>query len=81
MFIDHSAYARGWITRYAHMSRIYVRRGQKLTQFNQTIGTVGSTGNSTGPHLHWEIRYNGTHRSPVCSLGQYVRRGSPVTIR
>jgi len=81
VYIDHSAYARGYTTRYGHMSRIYARRGQKLTSFNQTIGLVGSTGNSTGPHLHWEVRYYGTVKRPVCYLGQYVRRGTSVTIR
>ena len=42
-------------TLYAHCSKIYVKEGQIVAQ-NQVIGTVGSTGNSTGPHLHFEIR-------------------------
>ncbi|MCS7228202.1 MAG: M23 family metallopeptidase [Endomicrobia bacterium] len=81
VYIDHSAYAAGWTTRYGHLSKIYVRVGQKLTQFNQTIGACGSTGNSTGPHLHWEIRYYGTAKRPSCYVEQYVKRGTTVTVR
>lgn len=50
--ISHS---NGTQTIYAHMNRNNVSRGQSITQ-GQIIGTVGSTGNSTGPHVHFEIR-------------------------
>uniref|UniRef100_A0A7C2K3G1 M23 family metallopeptidase n=1 Tax=candidate division WOR-3 bacterium TaxID=2052148 RepID=A0A7C2K3G1_UNCW3 len=76
IYVDHSYYSAGWETRYAHLSAIYVRVGQWLTQFNQTIGAVGSTGVSTGPHLHWELRKYGVAQKPNGSVGQYVTRGT-----
>lgn len=51
-------------TLYAHLSRIDVRKGQRLDQGVQ-IGAVGSTGASTGPHLHFEFRDNGVHQDPL----------------
>ena len=50
-------------TVYAHLSRINVRKGQTI-QKGQTVGAVGSTGWSTGPHLHFEFRINGVHVDP-----------------
>lgn len=54
----------GYTTLYAHMSRTNVRVGQKVTR-GQLIGLVGSTGKSTGPHLHYEVHKNGTAVNPV----------------
>jgi murein DD-endopeptidase MepM/ murein hydrolase activator NlpD len=53
-------------TLYAHMSRIKpgMHRGKHVRQ-GQVIGYVGSTGRSTGPHLHYEFRVNGVHRNPL----------------
>jgi murein DD-endopeptidase MepM/ murein hydrolase activator NlpD len=51
-------------TNYAHQSKIYVRPGQKIKQ-GDIIGTVGSTGFSTGPHLHFEMVKNGTKINPL----------------
>jgi murein DD-endopeptidase MepM/ murein hydrolase activator NlpD len=51
-------------TLYAHLSRIDVRKGQRVEQA-QRIGAVGSTGWSTGPHLHFEFRVNGDHQDPL----------------
>jgi len=58
--IDHG---RGYTTVYAHMSRVYVRAGDVVEQ-GQLIGLVGSTGFSTGPHLHFEIRKDGKPINP-----------------
>ena len=60
--LDHG---RGYTTLYGHMSRTAkLKRGQRVSQ-GQVIGYVGSTGMSTGPHLHYEFRINGVHRNPL----------------
>ena len=51
-------------TLFAHLSRIGVRQGQKVNQ-GEWVGAVGSTGASTGPHLHFEFRDNGVHQDPL----------------
>jgi murein DD-endopeptidase MepM/ murein hydrolase activator NlpD len=62
--LDHG---NGWQTFYAHLSQIYVRCGQKVVQ-GAGIGAVGSTGHSTGPHLHFETRLNGNLPNPLNKL-------------
>lgn len=51
-------------TTYAHLSRIDVKRGQRVEQ-GQRIGAVGATGWATGPHLHFEFRVRGEHQDPL----------------
>ena len=53
------------------MSSIAVGEGETVSQ-GQVIGYVGSTGNSTGPHLHYEIRENGSRIDPLTYLPGYI---------
>ena len=64
--IDHGNGLETW---YGHTSKMYVSVGQKVTA-GDVIALVGSTGNSTGPHLHLEIRINGEHVNPQNYLYQ-----------
>ncbi len=61
-------HANGWTTVYAHLSDIDVRKGQKV-QTGDQIGDMGSTGNSTGPHLHFEVKKGDTFVDPEAWLG------------
>jgi murein DD-endopeptidase MepM/ murein hydrolase activator NlpD len=58
--VDHG---KGIITRYGHLSRIYVKQGEKVA-IGEKIGAIGSTGRSTGPHLHYEVRIDGRAVDP-----------------
>jgi murein DD-endopeptidase MepM/ murein hydrolase activator NlpD len=60
-------HADGYETRYAHLSRIEVQEGERVDR-GQTIGRVGSTGASTGPHLHLEVRLDGRALDPLLFL-------------
>ena len=63
----------GLSTRYGHLSRFNVRPGQHVTR-GDVIGFVGSTGRSTGAHLHYEIRTNGKAINPLQLLTQPTSR-------
>ncbi len=60
VFVQHG---QTYITKYLHLNKKKVRKGQSVRQ-RQLIGTVGSTGYATGPHLHYEFLVNGVHRNP-----------------
>ncbi len=59
--VDHGF---GYKTRYAHMLNIIVKKGDTVRR-GQNLGTVGNTGSSTGPHLHYEVLYRGKHMDPL----------------
>ncbi|WP_420507436.1 peptidoglycan DD-metalloendopeptidase family protein [Nitratireductor aquimarinus] len=68
--IDHG---NGLTTRYAHMSKLLVKKGEKVEP-GTLIGKVGSSGRSTGPHLHYEVRKGGTAINP----SQFITAGRKV---
>ncbi len=68
--IDHG---NGLTTRYGHMKSIKVKPGQQVS-FHDVIGTVGSSGRSTGPHLHYEIWHNGKVKDPI----NFIRSGKHI---
>ena len=68
--IDHG---NGIVTKYAHCSRVLVKKGQKVTR-GEVIAAVGNSGLSTGPHLHYEIHINGRVVDPLT----YVLPGAIV---
>lgn len=67
-------HASGYTTRYAHMSKILVKEGEEL-KAGDVVGKVGSSGRSTGPHLHYEVRRNGDALNPV----RFLKAGKKVS--
>jgi len=79
IFLDHGG---GLITRYAHLREIGVRRGDAVVA-DARIGEVGSTGRTTGPHLHFEVRLDGRAVDPqlALELGAMQRSAAPEVAR
>ena len=61
LIIDHGY---GYKTRYAHLSKILVKKGQKIER-GETIGLIGNSGLSTGPHLHYEVQKDNVKVNPI----------------
>jgi murein DD-endopeptidase MepM/ murein hydrolase activator NlpD len=72
--VDHG---NGLSTRYGHMSKIDVKVGQHV-RIGETLGEIGSTGRSTGPHLHYETRVDGEAVDPQKFLRAGLRLGTGV---
>jgi len=74
VFVEHDSWYR---TEYHHMSSFAVSRGQTVEQ-GDVVGYVGSTGRSTGPHLHWEVVRNDVNLAIPTERGQSIGRGDAV---
>ena len=61
VLVDHGF---GYVSRYAHLQEILVEPGQQVKR-GEVLGTLGSSGRSTGPHLHYEIHYNNKTVNPM----------------
>jgi murein DD-endopeptidase MepM/ murein hydrolase activator NlpD len=70
----------GLTTRYAHLSKIEVELGQQMAR-GQLLGRVGSTGRSTGPHLHYEVRIDGESVNPLSYLPARDEGAADATVK
>jgi murein DD-endopeptidase MepM/ murein hydrolase activator NlpD len=70
-FMVEINHGNGFVTRYGHNSRVLVKPGDRVLK-GQRVALVGSTGRSTGPHVHFEVLRNGV----VVNPSQYIRAAS-----
>ena len=73
VMVDHG---KGITTRYAHLSSYSVKEDQKI-QRGEVVGKVGSTGRSTGPHLHYEVRLNDKPVNAEKYMSEYLAKNNP----
>lgn len=73
VYINHGF---GIMTRYGHLNRCHVKEGQKVKR-GDVIGEVGSTGRSTGPHLHYEVRLNDIPVNAEKYMSEYLAKKDP----
>ncbi len=75
--IDHG---QGFKSKYGHLKKTHVKKGQEV-DFRTKVGTMGSTGRSTGRHVHYEVIYNGENQSPekFFKAGNYAFKTSSVS--
>lgn len=73
VYIDHGF---GIMTRYAHLDCCHAKKGQKVSR-GEVIGEVGSTGKSTGPHLHYEVRLNDIPVNAEKYMSEYLAKKDP----
>lgn len=66
-------HGNGYFTRFAHMSKVLVAEGDKI-KIGDVVGAVGSSGRSTGPHLHYEVRKNGSAVDPL----RFIKAGKRI---
>lgn len=74
------AHEKGFKSKYAHMGKIYVKSGQKVTAEN-ILGEVGLTGNTSGPHTHLEVTLNGKYIDPQTLLPEIPNMPIQVTAK
>lgn len=68
--VDHG---QGFVSRYGHLNKVLVKRGQTVS-LGDTVGLMGSSGRSTGPHLHYEVLFHGKQYNPV----EFIKAGKHV---
>jgi len=73
VFLNHGF---GIVTRYGHLKSFYVKEGQKIIR-GDVIGELGSTGRSTGPHLHYEVRLNDIPVNAEKYMSEYLATNDP----